>query len=125
MKVDLETGTARGGTWMRDIERLAIPFEFADMEFDSRLRPERASPYSKLTEMCPKLREMIIILGTKCDAHTSVMDSEDQWEVWSEVNLPVDPWDWWWEIPNFRFDEFKAKKLERVRKLKVKFVKMR
>jgi len=82
---------------------------------------EMANPWARLNELCPELRELIVIFGGGLSKDSVVED-------WVEVGrrrVPVELWNWRWDLPNFRATTFVAKSLGRVKMVDVMLVKAR
>jgi len=138
--IDIATGRVTLGRWLHDVKRLAIPYEAAirEFEFDGGLLrvppppPPPAwvkdalpvGPWKKLLSWCPKLEELVVVMGGERKGQMSRIESEGQWEEVSSVKLPVEPWGWRWELPNFRVKGWKAERLSRLRVLEVRFVRL-
>jgi hypothetical protein len=123
---DLKTGWLRHGAWLKEVERLAVSYESAMKEFDvPPMRfyrdPDPGSRWKKLSAWCPKLKELIVVLGA--DGQGDIGDKE--WMEIGKVVLPIEPWCWRWDTPNFRVDSFKAGRLAKLRNIEVKFVKVK
>jgi 2EXR family len=131
-----ETGRVMLGNWLREVRRLAIPYEMAMKEFELhsallrvpphpwRKEPLPIGPWKKLNACCPKLEDLAIVIGGQRKGRMVTIESEAQWEEVSSVRLPVEPWGWRWDLPNFRVDDWKAEKLPRVKALEVRFVRL-
>jgi hypothetical protein len=124
-----------GGKWLGEVQRLAISSEVMLREFNFTPPPppppsfwvphfphaEMANPWARLNELCPELRELIVIFGGGLSKDSVVED-------WVEVGrrrVPVEPWNWRWDLPNFRATTFVAKSLGRVKMVDVMLVKAR
>jgi hypothetical protein len=138
--IDMATGRVTLGKWLHDVKRLAIPYEAAIREFgfnggSMRIPPPPpppawvkdalpVGPWKKLLSRCPKLEELVVVMEVERKGRMSRIESEGQWEEVSSVKLPVEPWGWRWELPNFRVNGWKAERLSRVRELEVRFVRL-
>jgi len=82
---------------------------------------EQVNPWTRLNTLCPNLAEIIVVFG-------GGLDRESVIEEWVEIGrrrIQVEPWNWRWEVPNFRARTFVARPLKRVKEVEVKFVKAR
>jgi hypothetical protein len=124
--INIETGWLRHGAWLTEVERLALPYKFVMQEFNFKTPPtwvrEPMIPWGKLTSWCPKLREVVIIMGGG-KASTGKKKYVEDWVEISKLKLPAEPWCWRWGTPNFRDKKFKAYTMKRVQMVEVRFVK--
>jgi hypothetical protein len=123
--------------WLSEVQRLAISSEVAMTDFWPAQPPppppppslwgphfrqsEKVNPWTRLNALCRSLREVIVVFGGGLNRDSAV-------EEWIEVgrrSVPVETWNWRWEVPNFRARGFVAKGLERAKMVDVTFVKAR
>jgi hypothetical protein len=113
-----------GVKWLEEVQKLAIPSEFALKEFNfapqspALWRLENLNPWAKLNTLCPNLRELIIVFGGGLSKESVI---EDWVELGSRL-VPVEPWCWRWDIPNFRVKSFAAYCLRNLKQVEVKFM---
>jgi hypothetical protein len=127
--VNMNTGGTNYGRWLKEVTRLAIPFQMAMEEFNveiPRWDKNAFNPWRKLTAWCPKLEELTIVLG----GQTLIKDkkrlvAEEDWVEVHTATIPTEPWSFRWDIPNFRVVEFKAEKIQRLRDVKLRVVRQK
>ncbi|KAE9369828.1 hypothetical protein N431DRAFT_493562 [Stipitochalara longipes BDJ] len=128
--IDMETRGLRHGRWLKDVERLAMPYRLAMEEFNvemPRWDKNAVNPWRKLMAWCPKLEELAIVMGSagKIGKGEKKLVGEDDWVEIGAAIIPMEPWSFRWDIPNFRVDDFKAGKIKRLRDVKLRFVKQK
>ena len=122
-----QKGRVQYGRWLKEVRRLAMPFKMAMEEFDVVMPTGHRfdlTPFRVLMAWAPKLEELIIVMGRGVGNQKQLM-GEDDWIEVGLAKLPVEPWGFRWDTPNFRLPGFRAQNLKRIRDLTLRFVKQK
>lgn len=123
-EADIKTGLVRYGAWLTNVQRMAIPYKLASEMIMTRratVIPDPVTGWERLIFWCPKLEELVILIGDEGPCKAEKTYAED-WKELSRWELPVEPWKRRWETPNFASEDFKAFQLPPAKSLLVRFV---